>query len=316
MIKPQIFIGSSGESLSVVNKIKSKLETEFDCISWDKDFFDANISTYENLIKKSVCFDYAIFVGGKDDKVTRISKGTKSTKVRDNVYLELGLYAGVLSPMRNYCLVHDDCTVASDLFGITIFKYNDEVGSVEECCENLIKTIKKEESNSRPTLLPANTLAFGYYDNFVKITSQLLDDLETIKLGEKFYDVQKLSKRLEIVLPKDVIADWDGWAARYYRKHDLHEILIQGKVKKMSVYLDKKVLEEKNEVCVRDIPQTLRASFKCVDMVTSEGTFGDTELQNKVKEKEVRNFAKTLEKLITKDVYSKEIVDVIYEAEP
>lgn len=315
MLKPQIFIGSSGESLPVVNKIKSELESEFECTSWNENFFELNKSTYDNLIKKSVCFDYAIFIGGKDDKVIRMSKGTEKTGIRDNVYLELGLYSGVLSPMRNYFVVHEDSTVASDWFGITVLTYNDDMASVEKCCRKLVDTIREEENNNRLTLLPANTLAFGYYENFVKHISQELEELEVVEIDGVSYNVSDYPKRLDIVLPENVTADWNGWARKFYKKNSLQEISVSGKTRGLSVYLDKEALRDRGEICVKDVPQTLRASFKCVDMLVCDSVFGDTDIHTRVKEKEVKSFAKTLEKLIGKDVYSAEITHIIYKAE-
>lgn len=311
MTKPQIFIGSSGESLPVVEQLKAKLVADFECVSWNENFFDVNKSTYDNLIQKSICFDYAIFVGGKDDKVFRMSKRTEKTGVRDNVYLELGLYSGVLSHMRNYFVVHKDCAVASDYFGITVFQYDDTNDSVEECCKKLIKCIKAEENNSRITLLPANTLAFGYYENFLKPASQLLYEMDIIEVDQVAYDVRKFAKQLKVVFPNDVSVSWDSWAAMYYRESELCEILLKGSVKNISVYLDKKALCDRNEVIVVDVPQTLRSSFQCVDLFVNDGTFNDTQIQRKVKEKEVRNFAKTLRKLVLKDAYSAKIVNVM-----
>ena len=64
-----------------------------------KNYFDLMKSTYDNLLQKAPSFDYAVFIGGSDDKVIRwLKEGAKEKMApRDNVYLEFVLYGGMLS---------------------------------------------------------------------------------------------------------------------------------------------------------------------------------------------------------------------------
>lgn len=96
-MKPRIFIGSSKESVKIAEKVKSLLDGEYVCQLWCDNFFDLGQCTYHELLKKSLSFDYAIFIGGKDDYVRRESDRTHKYAARDNVYLEFGLYAGILT---------------------------------------------------------------------------------------------------------------------------------------------------------------------------------------------------------------------------
>ena len=66
-MKPRIFIGSSKESVKIAEKVKSLLDGEYVCQLWCDNFFDLGQCTYHELLKKSLSFDYAIFIGGKDD---------------------------------------------------------------------------------------------------------------------------------------------------------------------------------------------------------------------------------------------------------
>ena len=165
-MKPQVFIGSSSESVHIAEIVTRVLEPEYECVIWQNGFFELNKSTYDNLVEKSICFDYAVFVGGPDDFVERSSTGEKKVGIRDNVYLELGLYGGILSKERSYFLVHNNCKTATDLMGLTLLYYGDEK-QAEECCKDIKKKIEKEEKLSRITLLPSTSLAFGYYENFL-----------------------------------------------------------------------------------------------------------------------------------------------------
>lgn len=89
-MKPRIFIGSSKESVKIAEKVKSLLDGEYVCQLWCDNFFDLGQCTYHELLKKSLSFDYAIFIGGKDDYVRRESDRTHKYAARDNVYLEFG----------------------------------------------------------------------------------------------------------------------------------------------------------------------------------------------------------------------------------
>ena len=72
------------------------------------------------MLKKSLSFDYAIFIGGKDDYVRRESDRTHKYAARDNVYLEFGLYAGILTYARCFFLIQEGCQIASDLLGVNV----------------------------------------------------------------------------------------------------------------------------------------------------------------------------------------------------
>lgn len=82
----RIFIGSSTESIKVAEIIKDYFSKKYECTIWKDHFFELNESTYDTLIKKSIAYDYAIFVGGVDDSVIRIGNYKKRKSVRDNIY--------------------------------------------------------------------------------------------------------------------------------------------------------------------------------------------------------------------------------------
>ena len=79
----RIFIGSSTESIKVAEIIKDYFSKKYECTIWKDHFFELNESTYDTLIKKSIAYDYAIFVGGVDDSVIRIGNYKKRKSVRD-----------------------------------------------------------------------------------------------------------------------------------------------------------------------------------------------------------------------------------------
>lgn len=187
VLKPRIFIGSSSESKEEALLVKQCLEHNYDCIVWIDNFFELNENTYKNLIKQSIGFDYAIFIGGVDDAVTRIMNGKSKFAPRDNVYLEFGLYAGILSSNRSFFIIHKSCSIASDLSGITVLEYN-ENNDISRCCKTIETKIQNEEKINRISLLPSTSLAIGYFENFLKRVSKPLYDLKSIEVESKIYD--------------------------------------------------------------------------------------------------------------------------------
>ena len=123
-MKHRVFIGSSKESEEIAITVSEFLSGDYECVVWNNGFFGINKGTYESLAKNAVAFDYAIYIGGKDDLSVRLKSRKVKISPRDNVYLELGLYAGILSPARSYFLIDEKCKIASDLLGITVLRYS------------------------------------------------------------------------------------------------------------------------------------------------------------------------------------------------
>lgn len=305
-MKQKIFIGSSSESAKVATYVKKMMEPDYDCTVWNEGFFEMNESTYHNLVKRSIAYDYAIFIGGADDLIFRKSKKERRYGARDNVYFELGLYAGILSPERSFFLFHEKCKVASDLFGITLMSYSKEK-DVEECCEKLKKQIEVEDQLSRITLLPSTSLAYGYYDNFIHGACRAIEEVEQLIVEGKEYQVASMKKSLEIVFPMTTVEDWKDWATLYYKRNRLEKVTLKNFPRDFSVYIDKDGLSN-NELRVIDIPQTLRSSFYCVDQMAAKNYTGEKVVSKSAKLREIRNFKKTLKMLILKDSYAKKYI--------
>ena len=113
-MKKKVFIGSSSESANIAEKIKVHLQQEYDCIIWNDNFFQPNNSTYDDLQKKSIYFDFAVFVGGKDDFVMRYSNRKKKKAVRDNIYFELDTVDNSQINVLTQRTMHRICTAATN----------------------------------------------------------------------------------------------------------------------------------------------------------------------------------------------------------
>lgn len=309
MFKPKIFIGSSKESIHIAKLVCYELESFCECVIWTDKFFEINQSTYANLAKKAIAFDFAVFIGGKDDIVLRESNNSIKTSPRDNVYLEFGLYAGILSPARTFFLVDENCKIASDLQGITLKIYS-SIEDVSECCKEILDYIDKENKLNRIQLLPSTSLAIGYFENFLVEASKTLFKTNELVVGNEKYNLKKYNKSIKVCIPGTLEPDWKTQADIFSSKYKLHKVVLDGDFRSIGVMIDTKSLQEKNEVAVIDFPQTIRAAFKTVDLISGKETIGENEYIFFAKQKEIRNFVNALENLIQTNAYTKELVKI------
>lgn len=293
--RKRIFIGSSTESLGIASQIKDILSKEYECTIWEEDFFELGKSNYDNLTKNSMAFDYAIFVGGKDDFVAKHgNENNRKLAPRDNVYIEFGLYAGVLSPARTFFVIDNDCTIATDLTGIAVCRYK-TANDIFNICGQIQKKLFNEDNISRIKMLPSTSLAMGYYENFIKEAYSVITKMNSVKIGWKKYRVNKLSNKLKIIIPNTVSVDWYSWAKKYYEMNELVRLELNCNLRKMGVMIDYNMLVNENCLCFVDVPLTVKASFGAVDLWYRKDYVGGTDFLNNIKEKEVVNFINTLE---------------------
>ncbi|MCL2137057.1 MAG: nucleotide-binding protein [Coriobacteriia bacterium] len=123
--KPQVFIASSTEGLNVAEAMKSALEPDVDCTIWSEGVFQLNSFTLLDLESLVRSFDYGVFVFSPDDIATIRNEQTRV--VRDNVYLELGMFIGRNGLAKCFIVQPDgvdDFHLATDIAGLTIAAYN------------------------------------------------------------------------------------------------------------------------------------------------------------------------------------------------
>ncbi len=151
-MKPELFIGSSYESIDVVNALEQKLKFKFHVKPWTKGIFDISSTTLEDLLEQLNKSEFGIFVFTPDD----ISKIRKKTHLvaRDNVLFELGLYFGKLGRKNSFILVPSKIPgnfhLPTDLIGINLGKFSKKINSsyenaVTPFCKQLKKQIFKHE---------------------------------------------------------------------------------------------------------------------------------------------------------------------------
>jgi predicted nucleotide-binding protein len=130
-VTPRVFIGSSRESLPRAQAFKRSVEAEarrkkldLSVTIWCNGVFGASSFPIDDLEVQLGLSDFAVLVGGADDKV--ISRKKRSDAPRDNVIFELGLFMGALSRGRTFLLVPRgiDVKIPSDLLGLTPLQYD------------------------------------------------------------------------------------------------------------------------------------------------------------------------------------------------
>jgi len=117
--KPKLFIGSSTESLPVANVLQEQLQHDAVVNVWNQGIFAPGDIVFDRLAAAVAEFDFAALIFGADD--TAVSRGKRYLTARDNVGLELGLFAGQLGRERTFVVVQktpDWVHLPSDLQGV------------------------------------------------------------------------------------------------------------------------------------------------------------------------------------------------------
>lgn len=123
MPRPLLFIGSSSEAKEVARAIQLELEDDCECVRWDQGAFALGRSNLENLVSNLDKYDFAILVFTPDDTVD--VRGTVQQSPRDNVLIELGLFAGSIGRSRTFVVhpIDPKLKIPTDLSGVTLATY-------------------------------------------------------------------------------------------------------------------------------------------------------------------------------------------------
>lgn len=200
--KQTIFIASSKEGENIAQKVKEFLEPDFLCIIWsDRGIFQFNHSTFDTLIRKSAAVDMAIIVATADDSVYSRKKSYEA--IRDNVLFEAGLFLGRLGANRSYIIADEKVKIPTDYSGISLPFFSTKKGGqlldenkFSETLSLLKDTMLEASLHHDFHLLPATSLAIGYFNNFVLPCANAIHS-EELYSGEK----DKLKCKLKILIP-------------------------------------------------------------------------------------------------------------------
>ncbi|HET7897824.1 MAG TPA: STING domain-containing protein, partial [Flavisolibacter sp.] len=189
---------------------------------------------------------------------------------------------------------------------------------LNECVERIRHHILEKENTFDLGFLPSTTLAYGYFVNFVeKTVERLLEDKQAGKIFHledgKLFTIKKLL--FTVLIPDNISDDMfkkvkakrlkDGWQKLKVEPKEIRDYDFSVDVSKV----------EDGLLHLVDIPFTLNALGKAIDLYSRVEHIGKDEREALLEQRALRNFKRALDYLvqhsaITKDLVETEVVDV------
>lgn len=308
-LKPQIFIGSSGNGIDAAKIVKSELSALGDAYLWsESDLWEPNDSTFDNLLRMSGYFDFGVFVATADD-LTLTSKGEYNFEARDNVILEMALFVGALGKKKSFLLIENGVDKPSDFLGIFMPEFQKgDINSLKEKCLEIGPKITENYNAGHLSLYPTTALAIGYYKNFVAdlvASMQIANEIEIN--GVKFSDF-----KLKVVIPKDLKGRVKEKASLFYKKHGFAENSLQTPIRKHPLWFQ---LDPKSAplAIMYDMPSTLTGIDDAIEMKLEKAYKGRTKLQEIIEQRELNNFRKVLKIMLETSPFAVANVEIVDE---
>lgn len=298
--------------------LKKYFNKEYECVIWNDDVFKYNKSFLETLLNSASLFDFGFLIFTKDDLA--LVRDEAFEEARDNVIFEYGLFLGRLGVERAFILAEEGVKIPSDFLGITLAQVATTISTgikkeivadkFDKELEKLKKLIDDYVRLGHLGLLPSTVIAISYFENFVKLVSDWINDnLGNIPCGGKSY----VSAKLKIVIPANLDADIKKRASIYYRKQGLSDSAINSKGRNYPVHFAEKV--KGDEMIIFDMPTILNGIDKAIDMYFRAGHIGKSEDQQLAEEREMGNFVRVLSLLIQQDAFCRDCVEIIDESD-
>jgi hypothetical protein len=123
MLKPKIFLASSGNSYPLVEWLSDSLSEEAETVEWKTEGFSVGESTLGNLKENCRECDLAVVFLTEDDYASK--GGSQGYAARDNCIFEAGLFMGALGLNEQRCILVSSVkgnALPSDLKGVTLLK--------------------------------------------------------------------------------------------------------------------------------------------------------------------------------------------------
>lgn len=304
-MKKRIFIGCSTEELATANVVKAILDSDFEVVvwnekMWDKSVFRLNNNFLNDLLKAPLKFDFGILIGTPDDKVE--VRGEEKLQARDNIMFELGLFIGRLGIDKCAYLVEKSVKEMSDLSGIFLSKF-DSSNLAQKVSE--IKELFLNANSNKFNFFPSNTLAFGYFENFVKSICS-----EYSKVGKFVVDDKEFEEcKFKIIIPNDLDEDINLQFEKLKREQGVKSAILNYLGRPRPFFVDAKGFEN-GYLEILDYPTTLTGiNYAIKELLPDEyANYGDE--YKTILKRELDRFACTLESLISKNGF-KDFVEVI-----
>jgi hypothetical protein len=305
--KPTIFIASSGKSKIIAEAVKSNFDQEADVYVWTENIFRVNEGTLETLMNRASYYDFFIAIFSADDKATIQNKKVDVT--RDNVIFEFGLFLGRIGLDRTFFVLEEGVELFSDWKGITTTQFTRSenlASSLGASCISIKEKMQVAEKLFNYAILPSTSLAIGYYHNFLKPVLEALQNQKSIEIILEYDKVGNVIRKMDYELKKP----YPTIEIRVPRKlstlqreivnnttANFQQIILKAIARPFPFYV-KGRLDEQSKISLFDIPTTLYASFLTIKEFFKPAFLATDNNEQKIIDKEIRNFRKTLSKLI------------------
>ena len=298
-MKKRLFIGGSSEELATAKLVKGLLENDFDVTIWndtiwEKEVFKINNNFLNDLLKAPLKFDFGILIGTTDDETIKRGKGVLSA--RDNILFELGLFIGRMGIENCAFLVDEKVEIPSDFGGIYLSKFNSS---------NLLETVSRikimflKSENDRVNFFPSATLAFGYFENFVK---PLCDDYfadSSFSVDDKQYS----NSKFRILIPNKLSEDINQQYQKIKNGVGVTEKIVKSKSRSRTYSIDTKSFETGN-LEILDFPTTLTGINYAIRELLPEEYKTNGDEYKMILNRELDRFITTLNKFIDRYDYN------------
>jgi hypothetical protein len=319
-MKSRIFLGSSADNLGVLNRVAGLLSDVGECILWTKAFVQ-NRSNLDSLMRQTKLSDFSIMLAMKNDLL--LKKNEIHDVARDNVIFEFGLFLGSSGINRSYLLAEDGINLPSDLDGITISKFTLEEGkynSIDKICQNIKEAIISISKGSDLGFLPSTALAIGYYYNFVSKVCEEIHTSGKVVTGDKENQREFIVKdfKFNVVIPESLDDNGiESFRALYNKKNKLNNattgaITVAKRGFPFVFRLEPPEQDENGEITIElyDVPTTLNTIIEALRLYLPKEQVGQNDEVEHLETRELRNFAKVLTYLISRNTNTKNYVDV------
>ena len=285
----KLFIGSSSEHEKICKKIKEAIDAV--CSDWlqvevwrDNGIFELNEGTLGVLARAAREYDYGVFVAADDD--ISYSRGKRKEVTRDNVIFEAGLFMGGLGLNRTFVVASTKITLPSDFQGATVVKYSGMTPG-KKALETLVSALVKTKAHYRLDHMFSTSLAYGYYQGFVKSIMSVLSD--------------EGNHALSVLVPKNV-SDLRVRIRQYRRDTVSSE-------EKKDDMLVVHCCRTPDKVTYWDIPRCLSTLEGLVGYSKHKAEIGGDTGWNQWMERELENFCDVLRALLDEErLYDKKVV--------
>jgi uncharacterized protein (DUF4415 family) len=143
VLKPRIFLGSSGQQAQLLESLTRGLEDIADVEPWTTTF-NPGTSTLQRLVDLTHEVDFAAFIFAADDWTSH-GEAPGQASPRDNVVFEAGLFGGVIGMKRTFILHANGAKLPTDLLGLTCVRYAETTeAEIEEINQKLRTAIEAE----------------------------------------------------------------------------------------------------------------------------------------------------------------------------